>query len=241
MSTPDKTELETLDWVYNGLPFSRTAAQNAPDPATQDTTYNGLPFYGTTGGGEPDPPPPFRRTYMVVTQSTHPHTASTLGRETGDVLLTDDGFTLLEEDGILASNLPTIELFESSTPTSGSWFIAKRHQDNRSNYLRSPVVSAGGDYDCTLTVVLAALGRIDFDWGISTNTSANDTFAGFLRFYVDDVLQMEKKGQQEGRYSLPLSAGTYVLKWRYHRPGLGGTNFYLDRAWIDNLLIDPTF
>lgn len=52
MSLPAKTDLETLDYAYQGAPFC-TVTSKDQDTATLDYAYLGVPFYAVTGAAPP--------------------------------------------------------------------------------------------------------------------------------------------------------------------------------------------
>lgn len=50
MALPTNTDLGTLDWTYNGVPFNNTSSKNTIDTGTLDYVQNGTPFLGAIGG-----------------------------------------------------------------------------------------------------------------------------------------------------------------------------------------------
>jgi hypothetical protein len=181
-----------------------------------------------------------------------PVTATTLVRETGDVLLMDDGFTLIEEDGTLAPNLPTIELFTESTPTTGTWVLSRYYLTNArtDGVLRSPLPSNGADESAYLTLVTTTpLTQVSFEWGVLGSFFGDINLSDVMRFYIDDVLQLETRPPDtgpsvqtvgKGTFSFVVPAGTYALRWRWQRTPT--TLFETTaHAWITALITDPTF
>jgi len=53
MALPTKTDLQTMDYAYGGVPFVQTAAKTGIDLNTLDYSYGGVPFWGleVSGGG----------------------------------------------------------------------------------------------------------------------------------------------------------------------------------------------
>ena len=53
MALPTKTNLETMDYSYGGVPFVSVAAKSGIDLDTLDYSYAGVPFWGleVSGGG----------------------------------------------------------------------------------------------------------------------------------------------------------------------------------------------
>jgi len=255
MTLPTRDELLTLDWTYDGGPFF---AITAKEGVSGDATYNGLPFFPIAfsgGGGEPEPDPELVPVYVWLDQSVPPVTSTTIARETGDVLLMEEGFTLIEETGSLDSGTPTIELFQTSTPTAGTWVLGRYYATNRKTdgVLRSPLPSlAGALEDATLTLVATGNTQVTFDWGIFGRWfGTNDPDSSdLLRFLIDDVEQMEwypvdlggsDMALAMGRYSFVVPAGTYELKWQWSRPPGTTWSPLESHTWITNLIIDPTF
>lgn len=253
MTLPTQDELLALDWTYNGLPFAPVKAKSAVD--TDSLQFRGEPFMPLgEGGGPPPEPPELIPVYVQLTTSAPPITATTFVRETGDVLLMEEGFTLIEEDETLSSGTPTIELFTTSTPTAGDWVLGRLWSTNAKTdgVLRSTSPSLAGDVqEATLTLVVAATSSISFDWGIRARWfgANNPESSDLLQFFIDDVEQMVKypadvPGDLDlstGSSSFVLLAGTYDLRWRFQRTA-GTTWSPLEaHAWIANLLIDPTF
>ena len=56
MALPTKTNLETLDYSYGGVPFVSVAAKAGINSNTLDYSYGGIPFWGVEAGGTPEPP-----------------------------------------------------------------------------------------------------------------------------------------------------------------------------------------
>lgn len=44
MALPTSTDVSTLDYAYNGMPFGRVPATNLVNTFTMDYSYNGMPF-----------------------------------------------------------------------------------------------------------------------------------------------------------------------------------------------------
>lgn len=44
MALPNKTDIQTLDWSYQGLPFGDVPANGTVITTTMDWSYAGLPF-----------------------------------------------------------------------------------------------------------------------------------------------------------------------------------------------------
>lgn len=252
MTLPTRDELLALDWTYNGQPFARVTAKST---VSEDGTYLGEPFLplAPAGGGEPPEDPVLIPVYLELTQSAPPMTSTTFVRETGDVLLMEEGFTLIEEDETLGSPLPTIELFQTSTPTAGTWVLGRYYLTNAKTdgVLRSPSPAMAGDMeDATLTLVATRNTLVSFDWGIRGNFFGSTVWSDRLQFLLDDVEQMvaypaDVSGSEldlaTGSYSFVVPAGTYALKWRWQRTEGPTWNPLTAHAWIANLLIDPTF
>lgn len=253
MTLPTRDELLALDWTYNGRPFAPVTAKATVD--TDSLTYLGEPFLPL--GGDDDPPPEedpeLIPVYTTLTTSAPPITSTTFTRETGDVLLMEEGFTLIEEDETLSSGTPTIELFWTSTPTAGDWVIGRYYLTNAKTdgVLRSTVPSLAGDIqDATLTLVATATTAVSFDYGIRGRFFGDPESSDTLRFFIDDVEQMVRYPADVGgsdldlalgSYSFVLLAGTYDLKWRWERTAGTTWNPLEAHTWITNLLIDPTF
>ena len=55
MTLPTKTNLETMDYSYGGVPFVSVATKAGIDLDTLDYSYGGVPFWGleVSGGGTP--------------------------------------------------------------------------------------------------------------------------------------------------------------------------------------------
>ena len=55
MTLPTKTNLETMDYSYGGVPFVSVATKAGIDLDTLDYSYAGVPFWGleVSGGGTP--------------------------------------------------------------------------------------------------------------------------------------------------------------------------------------------
>lgn len=51
MTLPTKTNLETMDYSYGGVPFVSVATKAGIDLDTLDYSYAGVPFWGVSGGG----------------------------------------------------------------------------------------------------------------------------------------------------------------------------------------------
>ncbi len=53
MALPTKTDLQTMDYSYGGVPFVSVAAKSGIDLDTLDYSYGGVPFWGleVSGGG----------------------------------------------------------------------------------------------------------------------------------------------------------------------------------------------
>lgn len=49
MALPTKTDLQTLDYTWRGLPFAQIEAKSL-STQTLDVTWRGLPFYAVAGG-----------------------------------------------------------------------------------------------------------------------------------------------------------------------------------------------
>lgn len=256
MTIPTKEQLLTLDYTYVGLPLVRVLAKDTVDP---DQTYAGLPFlvFGGAGGGDPGDPPPYvphPPTYMMLALSTPPNTSATLGRETGDPLLTDDGFTMVEEDEALPASPATVELFQTSTPTTGTWALDQDYRTNAptDGVLRSPLPTQSlADESAYLTVVTTAPNtRISFEWGVHGFDSFDDSYSDTLRFYVDDIPRLTAipLTTVDGTLKLSLGTcevvvppGTHTLRWRWQRAAGVESWAAVSHAWIAALIIDPNF
>jgi hypothetical protein len=57
MTLPTKTNLETMDYSYGGVPFVSVATKAGIDLDTLDYSYAGVPFWGAEEGGTPPEPP----------------------------------------------------------------------------------------------------------------------------------------------------------------------------------------
>lgn len=253
MTLPTRDQLLTLDFTYNGEPFVQVTAKST---VSLDATYRGEPFLPTDFGDSvpPEDPPEIPPTYLELVFSAPPLTSTTFVRETGDVLLMDGGFTLIEETGSLSSPLATMELFTSSTPTAGTWVLGRHWLTNAKTdgVLRSPSPSlAGADESATLTLVVTAPRTyVSFDWGVRGRWFGSNDHDGsdLLRFYLDDVQQMvafpvDVPGEMDlitGSYGFTLLPGTYDLRWQWLRTEGTTWNPLEAHAWIANLLIDPT-
>lgn len=252
MTLPTRDELLALDWTFGGQPFAAVAAKST---VSEDAIYRGEPFLPLALGDDPPPEedPELIPVYTELTTSAPPLTSTTFTRETGDVLLMDGGFTLIEETGSLDSGTPTIELFWNSTPTTGDWVLGRYYLTNAKTdgVLRSTFPAMAGTIeDATLTLVAAATTYVCFDYGIRGLFFGDPESSDSLRFFIDDVEQMVRYpadvGDSDldlatGSYSFVVPAGTYALKWRWER--IAGTTWYPLEAhtWITNLIIDPTF
>ena len=54
MALPTKTNLETMDYSYGGVPFVSVATKAGIDLDTLDYSYAGVPFWGLEeAGGDP--------------------------------------------------------------------------------------------------------------------------------------------------------------------------------------------
>ena len=53
MALPNKTELQTMDYSYAGLPFVDVPASGSIDTFTMDYSYSGLPFVTNPGVSGP--------------------------------------------------------------------------------------------------------------------------------------------------------------------------------------------
>ena len=51
MALPNKTNLETMDYSYSGLPFVDVPAKSTIDTSTMDYSYGGLPFVTNPANG----------------------------------------------------------------------------------------------------------------------------------------------------------------------------------------------
>jgi hypothetical protein len=254
MTLPTRDELLALNWTYNGQPFARVTAKST---VSTDATYRGEPFLPTDFGDSEPPgdPPEIIPTYLELVFSAPPMTSTTFVRETGDVLLMEGGFTLIEETGTLSSPLPTMELFTTSTPTAGTWVLGRYYLTNAKTdgVLRSPSPSlAGADESATLTLVVTAPRTyVSFDFGVRGRQFGSPTpeASDLLRFYLDDVEQMvaypvdvggDVMDLITGNYGFTLLPGTYDLRWQWLRTDGTTWNPLEAHAWITNLLIDPT-
>ena len=248
MTLPTREELLALDHTHNGLPFVRVVAKTG---VSEDTTTKGLPFlvFGESGGGGPEEPAAHPPTYLAVVASDVPISATTIARETGDVLLTGDGFTLIEETGSVPSNPATIEWFASSNPTTGDWVLGRDYLTNApmDTRLRSPSpIQPGDEFSANLTLVLTAPNTfISFEWGIFGQFFPPDDSDAF-HFYIDEVQQWfayppGNATVSRGTYSFTLPAGTYDLRWSITRPTDFVTTSNNFHAWITALIIDPNF
>ena len=57
MTLPTKTNLETMDYSYGGVPFVSVATKAGIDLDTLDYSYAGVPFWGLEVSGGEEPPP----------------------------------------------------------------------------------------------------------------------------------------------------------------------------------------
>jgi hypothetical protein len=57
MTLPTKTNLETMDYSYGGVPFVSVATKAGIDLDTLDYSYAGVPFWAVMPSGEEPPPP----------------------------------------------------------------------------------------------------------------------------------------------------------------------------------------
>ena len=51
MSLPSQTDIDGLDYVYQGLPFSQVEAKSSQNTNSLDFVYLGLPFVGAVVAG----------------------------------------------------------------------------------------------------------------------------------------------------------------------------------------------
>lgn len=64
MAQPTKTDLQTMDYAYGGVPFVQTAAKTGIDLDTLDYAYGGVPFWAVAAGGTPPPPTGITKQFM---------------------------------------------------------------------------------------------------------------------------------------------------------------------------------
>ena len=57
MALPTKTNLETMDYSYGGVPFVSVATKAGIALDTLDYSYAGVPFWAVMPSGEEPPPP----------------------------------------------------------------------------------------------------------------------------------------------------------------------------------------
>lgn len=240
-----------LDYHYNGLPFATVTAKST---ISEDNTFEGLPFIAAPDAGPPPEVPAVVPTQGWLNQTSPPNTASTLARETGDVLLMDEGFTLIEETEVLDSGLPTIELFINSTPTGGTWVLGKdyltgAYTDGR---LVSPTPSYGAvTNNATLTLVTTTPNTlVSFEWGVRGLFFGDEAWSDSLKFFVDEVELLAAYPQdvmgspvdlRTGAFSFTRPPGTYALRWQWERKEDAVSYPLESHAWITALIIDPSF
>jgi len=53
MALPNKTDLQTLDYSYGGLPFADVESNSSVNTQTMDYSYGGLPYVTNPTGGGP--------------------------------------------------------------------------------------------------------------------------------------------------------------------------------------------
>lgn len=56
MAIPVSSDLESMDYVYNGQPFVNVPAKSTIDLTTMDYVYLGQPFVGNASDYTPTPP-----------------------------------------------------------------------------------------------------------------------------------------------------------------------------------------
>lgn len=80
-----------------------------------------------------------------------------------------------------------------------------------------------------VTLTLTAPGSFTFDYGVDSESGYD-----YLRFYIDDVLQMEDSGSVAcTTYTDTLGAGTYTFRWSYEKDNIVSEG--QDTAWIANI------
>ena len=55
MALPNKTDLQTMDYSYQGQPFVNVPSKSSIDLTTMDYSYQGQPFVGNPFGGDIPP------------------------------------------------------------------------------------------------------------------------------------------------------------------------------------------
>ena len=69
MALPTKTNLETMDYSYGGVPFVSVATKSGIDLDTMDYSFGGVPFWGAEvsegGGTDPEPVGTLRKVGMT--------------------------------------------------------------------------------------------------------------------------------------------------------------------------------
>lgn len=257
MPAPNRTQMLSLDVVHEGLPFAHVKAKST---LSADQIFEGLPFtvVVTEGGGGPPPPDPAVVPIYSSDAGSYPAiTATTLLRETGELLLAEEGYTMDEEDGTLPTNPATIEWFNGSTPTTGSWVLDLQYDTNDPLHtvLRSPLPSgSAADESAYLTLNLSAPNsRISFEWGVLGRYYGEGESAVYndaLRFSVNGTQLLERFGatgvasglqEDRGTFTFVLPAGVHTLRWRWQRPEGSTLDSAQVHAWITALIIDPNF
>lgn len=259
MAVATREQRLSLDLTYAGLPCAKVLAKSG---LQEDFALEGLPFAPYVDGATAGTPAPLKNVQLWSRRSVLPVTATTLARETGDVLLMEGAFTCIEEDEVLGSNLATIELFIDSTPTAGEWVIGKDYRTGAytDGTLHSPRPSRPlADDSATLTIVTTTPNTVlSFEWGIlgASRDWPLPELYDTLQLFDNDVELVKfiapmdtyyndyRAKLKTGKYSTILSAGTHALRWRWHRDT---TSTYstvdhdLAHAWITALIIDPQF
>lgn len=124
-----------------------------------------------------------------------------------------------------------ITLFPWQNDASKPWTIESNINNiyQGSYSLRSGAIS--DNQKSILNIEINSIMKDSISFYIKTSTENDYDFA---RFYIDDILMVEKSGQNNWtRYSFPVNVGEHNYKWEYQKDYSGA--YGNDAVWIDNI------
>ena len=136
----------------------------------------------------------------------------------------------LVDDGFPPGSIPVGWIQPSGS--NASWAVTNDAAYAGSLSLKSGFIGDNQESDISYTANFAA-GTVSFARNVSSELGHD-----FLAFYIDGVLQNSWSGELSwSLVSLPLTAGTHTLLWRYVKDS--GVSNGSDTAWIDSVTL-PT-